>query len=76
MYTVCGIDSFREREAWNGLIWLRIGTGEYGNKSSGSIECRAFLDQLRTSYSFSGRTLLHGVNSLSTALGKERHGMV
>ena len=37
------------RMAWTGLIWLRIGTGgghlgECGNKQSGSIKCREFLD--------------------------------
>jgi hypothetical protein len=30
--------------AWTGSIWLRMGTGEYGNESSGSIKCREFLD--------------------------------
>jgi hypothetical protein len=35
-------------EAWTGLMWLRIGTGgglfEWGNKHSGSIKCREFLE--------------------------------
>jgi hypothetical protein len=38
--------------AWTGLIWLRIGTGECGYEPLGSIKC----------FSFSGRTLLHGVS--------------
>jgi hypothetical protein len=33
---------------WNGLIWLRIGTGggifESGNEFLGSIKCGEFLD--------------------------------
>jgi hypothetical protein len=33
-------------EAWNGLIWLRLGTGacKCGNEPSGSIKCGKFLD--------------------------------
>ena len=31
-------------EAWTGLIWLRMGTG---NEPSGSIKCGEFLDWLR-----------------------------
>jgi hypothetical protein len=36
------------REAWTGLIWLRIGTGgglfECCNEVSGSIKCGEFID--------------------------------
>ena len=41
-----------DRGAWTGLIWLIIGqvrgSCECGNEPSGSIQCREFLDQLRT----------------------------
>jgi len=30
--------------AWTVLIWFRIGTGECGNETSGSIKCGEFLD--------------------------------
>ena len=35
-----------DREAWTGLIWLRIGTGacECGNELSGSIKCGGLRD--------------------------------
>jgi hypothetical protein len=30
--------------AQTGLIWLRIGTGVYGDEPSGSIKCGEFLE--------------------------------
>jgi hypothetical protein len=40
-----------DREAWNALVWLRIGTGggrfECGTEPSGSIKCGKFRDWLR-----------------------------
>jgi hypothetical protein len=38
---------------WGGMDWI--------NLASGSIKCGEFLEHLRT-FSFSGRTLLHGVS--------------
>jgi len=37
---------FREWDgrAWSRLIWLRVGTGECGNKLAGCIRCREFLE--------------------------------
>jgi len=29
--------------AWTESIWLRIGTGEYGNELSGCVKCGEFL---------------------------------
>ena len=29
---------------WTESSWLRIGTGDCGNETSGSIKCREFLD--------------------------------
>ena len=34
---------------WEGVVgtgwsWLRIGTGEYGDETSGSVKCGEFLD--------------------------------
>jgi len=34
-------------EAWIGMIWLRIGTGECGSGKSGSIKCGIFLEYLK-----------------------------
>jgi hypothetical protein len=53
--------------ACTGSIWLRIGKGqvagtfECGNEPSCSINCRGFLDELRTGW-LSRRTVLHGVS--------------
>jgi hypothetical protein len=42
--------------SWNGLIWLRIGTGgcllARGNEPSDFIKCGEFLDWLRNYYIF------------------------
>jgi hypothetical protein len=41
----------QNEEAWTGLRWLTIGTGdrrcESGNELSGSTKCREFLDELK-----------------------------
>jgi hypothetical protein len=49
--------------AWTGSIWLKIGTGECGYEPSGSINAGNFLSSSGR-FSFSGRTLLHGVSKL------------
>ena len=40
-------------DVWTGSSWLRTGTGDCdcdcGNEPSGSVKCREFLDQLKTS---------------------------
>jgi hypothetical protein len=35
-----------DRVVWTGLVWLRIGTGEYGNEPSGSIKCWETIEWL------------------------------
>jgi hypothetical protein len=30
---------------WTGLVWLRIGTGEFGIEPSGSIKCWETIDR-------------------------------
>jgi hypothetical protein len=46
---------------WTALIWLRISANEgcckNNNKSSGSIKCREFIDELRNYWFFLERLL-------------------
>jgi len=37
---------FRKNDvrAWTGMIWIGVGTCEYGNNPSGSIKCGVFLE--------------------------------
>ena len=52
------------------------GSCEYGDEPSGSIKCGEFLEWLWTFFSFSGRTLLHGVQvSKWYDLGEKRRMM-
>jgi hypothetical protein len=41
---------------WTALIWLRISANErcckHKNKSSGSLKCREFIDELRNYWFF------------------------